>query len=61
LYTRFKPEIVENIYALREKVREKAMAIKTSDQHALRMIRHVVKIAEDAADMNHLALIINVH
>jgi len=46
------------IYALREKVREKSMSIKINDPHSIRMTRHLVKIVEEAADLNPLNLLI---
>jgi len=48
----------EDIYALREKIREKSMQIKTKDANTIRMIRHLVKIVEEAADLNPLTLLI---
>src|SRR3989344_1660289 len=37
---------LEEIYVLREKIREKSMQIKTKDANTIRMIRHLVKIVE---------------
>jgi phosphate uptake regulator len=57
LYYQFNPKIVDGIYSLREKVREISLKVKDKDPETIRFVRHNVKIAEDLADLNHLALI----
>ncbi len=47
---------IEELYTLRDRVRENSMKIKVSDPDTQRFVRHIVKIVEDAADLNHLAL-----
>ncbi|HLC53673.1 MAG TPA: hypothetical protein VJK03_03955 [Candidatus Nanoarchaeia archaeon] len=47
---------LEAIYALRNTVREKSLLIPRLNSATTRFIRHIVKIAEDAADTSHLAL-----
>ena len=49
---------LDDIYALREKIREKSMHVKTKDANTIRMVRHLVKIVEEAADLNPLNLLI---
>lgn len=55
----FNPKISEEIYSIREKVREDSMKIKTKDSNSLRMVRHIVKIAEEAADLTYLNFMLN--
>lgn len=56
LYFNIGNKKIEDLYNLRDKLRENAMKIKTNDPNTQRFIRHLVKIAEDATDLNHLAL-----
>ena len=49
---------LEEIYVLREKIRDKSMDIQTKDPNSIRMIRHLVKIVEEATDLNPLNLLI---
>jgi phosphate uptake regulator len=58
-YYQFNPSIAEEIYAFREKVREKSMSMTKLDAHTLRFVRHIVKIIEEAADLSHLTLMKN--
>ncbi len=47
---------IENLSSIRDKVRENSMKIRVVDPDTQRFIRHIVKIVEDATDLNHLAL-----
>ncbi|MGV8152651.1 MAG: hypothetical protein ACP5OG_06215 [Candidatus Nanoarchaeia archaeon] len=57
-YYQFNINKIKEIYSLRDKVREKSLKIKSSDAHATRFVRHIVKIIEDASDLTHLTLMI---
>jgi len=59
LYYRFEPKNIEKIYALRDKVREKSLQFKGLNADTTRFVRHVVKVIEEAADLNHLTLLKN--
>jgi phosphate uptake regulator len=50
------PKLVSKLYNQRNKLRELSMALAKNDAITTRFIRHIVKIAEDAADLSHLAL-----
>lgn len=50
------PKKVSELYKIRNKVRELSMSLAKNDAVTTRFIRHIVKIAEDAADLSHLAL-----
>lgn len=52
------PKLMEELYLLREKAREKTDIIKTKDPQVIRLMRHLLKIVEDAADLNHLAIML---
>ncbi|HME86972.1 MAG TPA: hypothetical protein VKE88_01010 [Candidatus Nanoarchaeia archaeon] len=54
LYYSFNPKKIDAIYAIRENVREKSLSLLNLDSSTSRFIRHVVKIAEDSADLTHL-------
>ncbi len=56
LYYQFNPKKIAQIYALREKVREDSFTLPKTDPTTSRFIRHIVKIIEDAADLNHLTV-----
>ncbi|MBT3398276.1 phosphate uptake regulator PhoU [archaeon] len=55
-YYQFNPKVAEDIYVLREKVREDSLKLLGLDKHTVRFTRHIVKIIEDAADLSHLTL-----
>jgi len=55
LYYGFNSKKVEEIYYLRQKVREKSLSLKV-EGHTIRFVRHIVKIIEDAHDLSHLAI-----
>ena len=52
------PKLMEELYTLREKARDKTHLIKVKDPQVIRLMRHLVKIIEDAADLNHLAIML---
>lgn len=54
IFYQFSSTAIEELYSIREKVREKSLKINSKDANANRMIRHIVKIIEDATDLNHL-------
>ena len=56
LYYQFNKKHIEDIYDLREKVRDRSLKIKGLDANTIRFVRHSVKIIEEAADLNHLAI-----
>ena len=56
LYYQFNPKKISEIYTLREKVREDSFVLPKIDPITSRFIRHIVKIIEDAADLNHLTV-----
>lgn len=58
-YFQFNSKNVQDIYPLRDKIREKSVLFKKLDPQTTRFIRHIVKIAEDSADLNHLNLMKN--
>lgn len=57
-YYRSSVTLIEDIYILREKVREDMTRIKFKDPNAVRLSRHIIKIIEDAVDLNFLNIII---
>jgi len=59
LFYRPSPEMIDKIYEKREKVRENSIKLRIKDPNAHRMVRHIVKIIEDAADLIHLTIMIN--
>ncbi len=56
LYYQFNKMHIEEIYDLREKVRDRSLKLKGLDSNTTRFVRHIVKTIEEAADLNHLAL-----
>lgn len=56
---RLNQKIIEEIFDLREKVRNESLNLMKVGSHTLRFVRHVVKIIEDAADLSHLSLMMN--
>ncbi len=56
-YFLFNKKGIDELYHLRQKIREKAILFKTNSAEA-KFIRHLSKISEDAADLTHLALMI---
>jgi len=56
-YYQTNPKISEKMYELREEVREMAMEKPKTNEFTARLMRHATKIAEEAADLNHLTLI----
>ena len=59
LYFQFNNKKINEIYELRNSLREKSDKIKKTDAITTRFIRHMVKISEEAADLTHLTLIKN--
>lgn len=59
LYYSFRSETVEEIYSLREEVREKSLTLRISSPPLIRFVRHTVKVVEAVADLTHLTLIDN--
>lgn len=55
-YYQKSPQMVDEIYKLRDKTREVSMNLLKLDLATARVVRHCVKISEDAADLSHLAL-----
>jgi len=49
----------EDLYLLRDNVRKESEKIRIVDKHTVRLIRRIVKIIEDAVDLSHLTLMIN--
>ena len=49
--------LIDRIYRGRDKVREVSMELVKPDLMTARFVHHIVKIAEDAADLTHLALV----
>jgi len=56
LYYQFNKKKIEEIYEMRDKVRAKTLTFKKLDPNTMRFLRHATKIIEEAADLNHLAL-----
>lgn len=56
LYYQFNSKKIAEIYSLREKVREDSFILPKTDPITSRFVRHIVKIVEDAADLNHLTV-----
>ena len=57
LYYHTQGKKVEEVYAIRDKIREDSLlSLSQTDAHTARFVRHVIKIAEDAADLTHLSL-----
>ncbi|MEK6825193.1 MAG: AbrB/MazE/SpoVT family DNA-binding domain-containing protein [Nanoarchaeota archaeon] len=54
LYYQFNSKDINEIYALRDKVREMSFSLSKIDGVTTRFAHHIVKIIEDAADLNHL-------
>ena len=57
LYYMFSSKKVEKIYDLRNKIREKSFEVINCPQEIL--VRHIVKIMDEAADLSHLTLMKN--
>lgn len=57
VFYQFSPKLTEQLYAIREDVRDKSLKLQFKDPNAVRIMRHIVKIVEDAADLNHLNII----
>ncbi|HLD37322.1 MAG TPA: AbrB/MazE/SpoVT family DNA-binding domain-containing protein [Candidatus Nanoarchaeia archaeon] len=55
-YYQFNPERVKEIYEIRTEAMEKAISFIRLDSYTAMFIRHIIKIAEDSADLSHLAL-----
>ncbi len=58
LYYQFNNKKIKQISDLRNKTREKSLKLKP-DKTTARITKHLIKIVEDASDLNHLNLIIN--
>ena len=58
VFYQFSNNLMEELYSIREKARDKASTIKSTDPHVVRMMRHIIKIVEDAADLNHLSIML---
>jgi phosphate uptake regulator len=58
VYYQFNNKKSEELYNLRDKLREDSLKIKITDKHTLRFVRHIIRIIEDAADLSHLTLMI---
>ena len=56
IYYQFNSKTVDMIAIARDRVRDRSMAFAKLDANTIRFVRHIVKIAEDAADLNHLTL-----
>jgi len=55
-YYQFNPERVKEIYEIRTEAMEKAISFIRLDSYTAMFIRYIIKIAEDSADLSHLAL-----
>src|SRR3989338_282246 len=55
-YYQFNLKRIEVVHIIRDKIREKSMSLATSHANTMRFIRHLVKIAEECADLSHLTL-----
>jgi len=58
-YYQFNTRKSEEIYKIREKVRGDSLKLLNLDSHTARFVRHVTKIVEEAADLSHLTLMMN--
>jgi phosphate uptake regulator len=58
VYYQFNSKKSEGLYSLREKVRIDSLKIRIAEPPTIRLIRHIVKIIEDAADLTQLTLMI---
>jgi len=56
MHYQFNSKKIEEIYSLRDKIREMADKLTKLDSPSLRFVRHIVLIVEDAADLSHLTL-----
>ena len=56
LYYQFKSTKAEKIYEIRDTVRTKSLKLTKTNPETVRFIRHIVKIIEDATDLNHLTI-----
>jgi phosphate uptake regulator len=55
-YYQFNTGKIEMVHLIRDKIREESMPLATSDSTTTRFVRHLVKIAEECADLSHLTL-----
>ena len=55
-YYQFNPERVREVYEIRTEAMEKAISFIRLDSYTAMFIRYIIKIAEDSADLSHLAL-----
>ena len=55
-YYQCNPKMIDEIYRSRDNLREKSLKFTKTDTITTRFIRHILKIAEDSADLNHLIL-----
>jgi phosphate uptake regulator len=60
-YSNFDSKVAEKIYVLREKVRADSLKLPGLNGNSIRFVRHIVKIIEDAADLSHLTLMMNLY
>ena len=58
-YYQFNTMKSEEIYKIRERVRKDSLKLMGLDAHTARFLRHVTKIVEEAADLSHLTLMMN--
>lgn len=58
-YYQFNPGKIKEVYELRDKVRKNSMKLTKLDAMTTRFVRHIVRISEDAADLSHLTLMMN--
>ncbi|MBI2124573.1 phosphate uptake regulator PhoU [Candidatus Pacearchaeota archaeon] len=55
-YYQFNPERVKEVYEIKTEAMEKAISFIRLDSYTAMFIRNIMKIAEDSADLSHLAL-----
>ncbi|MDP3882309.1 MAG: hypothetical protein Q8Q31_05520 [Nanoarchaeota archaeon] len=55
-YYQFNLKRIEIVHQIRDKIREDSMLMATPHANTMRFIRHLVKIAEECADLSHLTL-----
>jgi len=56
LYYAFSSKKSKDVHKIRDTVRKNSMKINSKNPELIHIIRHIIKIVEEAADLNHLTL-----
>ncbi len=56
LFFQYSSNFIKEIYKIRKEVREKSLNLDIKDSNTGDLIRHIIKIADESADLIHLAI-----